>query len=174
MVAGDSRKGIGDLDDFIFRVFKGSLQIGCVPELDAKVNALPVDCISNAIIGFSLQKESLGQVFHLVHPHPVRIDTLLQWIREKGYKIDRVPWEIWRQKLGEASEDNAIYPLLPMFPETLDEAEDHGEIVFDVTNSLTMFQKIGYRIPSIDGKLLNTYYAYLTGVGYIPQGASGQ
>ena len=167
LVMGDSRCGVGDVDDFIFRVFKGSLQIGCVPKLDVELDALPVDCVSKAIVGFSRLKDCRGKVFHLVHPQPVHLDYLVNWIRSKGHVMEEVSWANWRARLVESSRENALYPLLPMFPEAL---EEDGKLVFSVDNTFEKLKDISLEIPLIDDRLLNVYYSYLTGVGFISEG----
>ena len=168
LVMGDSRKGIGDVDDFIFRVFKGSLQVGCVPEVDVELDALPVDCVSKAIVALSRQEDSRGRVFHLLHPRPVHLKELVHWIRSKGHDMEDVPWNTWRSRLVENARDNALYPLLPMFPEGLEEEE--GKLVFSLENTVQKLEGLALDIPSIDNALLNTYYTYLTRVGFIPAG----
>lgn len=65
-----SESGIGNTRDNTYRMLKGCIQMGSVPERDAMVNLIPVDFVSKAIVHLSRQEESIGKTFHLVNPNP--------------------------------------------------------------------------------------------------------
>jgi amino acid adenylation domain-containing protein/thioester reductase-like protein len=169
LTMGDSRSGVWSAGDFLSYLFKGSLQVGCLPGIDAVLDAIPVDYASKAIVEFSLQKDCRGKVFHLAHPRPVHLDYLVNWIRSKGHVMEEVSYENWRARLLERSSENVLYPLLPMFPETLE--EEDGKLVFSMENTVKSLKNISLQIPAIDDRLLNVYYSYFTSVGFITKGA---
>ncbi len=133
VVAGSSETGITKNDGFGSRLFRGCIQLGLAPESwRGPTWVSPVDFVAQAIVWLSLQPELRGRTFHPLNPHTTTVESLLDTICTLGYPITRVPFADWRRALAEAVEagaDNALGPLLPLFPvRTDDEAgEPPGE-----------------------------------------------
>jgi pyochelin synthetase len=170
MVTGDTVNGFANLDDYVYRLIKGCLQVRCIPKTDAVVDFVPVDFVSKAIVYLSRQKNSLGNIFHLVHPRPVPLDKIINWLRSRGRPLEETTYENWRKKLGEASmnsQDNALYPLLSMFPEKMPQEEVAGNFTYDMKNTIKGLENSSLTFPDLDVNLFTTYFEYLNKVGYI-------
>jgi thioester reductase-like protein len=166
MIAGHSRTGIWNTDDFVCRMIKGCIQLGSVPEIGAMVDILPVDYVSKAITHLSRQKESEGKTFHLANPNPADVGNVVQQVRSLGYSIEQVSYDQWREKLINDPE-NALYPLLPVFPERISEEQMSGQIQFDIRNTLKGLANTDIVFPPIDDRLLNTYFSYFIHSGFL-------
>ena len=168
MITGHSETGVSNIDDFACRVIRGCIQIGSVPEMDMMVDVSPVDYVSKAIFHLSRQKESLGKTFHLVNPNPVHVSKLIHWVRSLGYPLQEVSYSQWRKKLIDNPE-NALYPLLPLFPEEIPEKEmsGSGRIQFNMHNTHKGLINTDIIIPALNNKLLRTYFSYFTRTGFL-------
>jgi hypothetical protein len=134
------------------------------------VDFVPVDFVSKAIVYLSRQKNSSGNIFHLVHPDPVPLNKIINWLRSRGRTLEETTYENWRKKLGKASmnsQDNALYPLLSMFPEKMPEEEVSGDFTYDMNNTIKGLKNSNLTFPELDVNLFTTYFRYLNKVGYI-------
>jgi natural product biosynthesis luciferase-like monooxygenase protein/thioester reductase-like protein len=116
-IAGHSRSGVCNDDDFLSRLIKGCLQLGAAPRIDYDWNIAPVDYVSRAIVELSRRPETLGEVLHLTNPRQIAWRRLVALIGQAGYDVRPVPYRSWRsQLLGlDGASGNALQPLLPLF-----------------------------------------------------------
>jgi thioester reductase-like protein len=99
-------------------MLKGFIELGFAPDVDTTVDMTPVDYVSKAIAHLSKQEQSLGKIFHLSNPHPIRSFELFNWIGEFGYPIQLMSHNQWQAEFLNAAErfsDNPLYPLIPFF-----------------------------------------------------------
>jgi thioester reductase-like protein len=175
LIAGHSRSGKWNTDDFTCRLIRGCIQMGSMPELDARVSFVPVDYVSRSIIYLAQQPQSLGQAFHLNNPHYCTWRQIGEWIDRQGYPLDLIHYRDWEERLAKTSPDNALHSLLPFFQQRWSAANlDFAELSqqrpqLDCDTTIASLANAEISCPSIDGELLDTYFKYLTTAGFLPQ-----
>src|SRR4030095_15685373 len=65
-IAGDSRTGAFNPDDMLSRLISGCVRMGAAPDLDWRLDALPVDNVAAAVL--ALSAEPCEGTWHLTHP----------------------------------------------------------------------------------------------------------
>jgi thioester reductase-like protein len=160
-IAGHSETGQGNPDDLMFRILRGSLQLGAVPEMELEIEMSPVDFVSRALVHLSLEEGAAGRVYHLVN-RPTRWSDLLDWIDLSGEPLSRLPLAGWQEELrraAESSSDNALFPLLPVL------AGEEGPAVsqprVEAPATLAALASGHVTCPSLDARLLGLYLAGL-------------
>jgi thioester reductase-like protein len=121
LITGHSRTGAWNTDDFMSRLIKSWVEMGSAPDMDGAIDMTPVDYVSSALVHLSLSEQSLGSVFHLVNPRPVRLREIVEWIRPLGYPVELLPYDRWRTELLGSSgsgKGRAVNPLAPLFSAT--------------------------------------------------------
>ncbi|MDX8031365.1 amino acid adenylation domain-containing protein [Lentzea sp. BCCO 10_0856] len=120
-ITGALAGGCGQLGDYFTRFIKGVLQLGACPEIAATIDFSPVDVVSGMIVELSRDTTS-GRTFHLTHRDPITYREFIDAIRDTGYQLDVVPLHEWEPVLANLryEDDNALYPLLPLFTESAD------------------------------------------------------
>ena len=101
-------------------MIKGCVQLGAYPDLPLRVSGAPVDYVVSAMVNLSRRPEYLRRVFHLVNRHDISWNDLIAWFAAKGYRMERLPHEEWRQRLLTAirlRQENALVGLAPLFSE---------------------------------------------------------
>ncbi|MEH2169753.1 MAG: amino acid adenylation domain-containing protein [Nostoc sp.] len=177
-ITGNSKTGVWNTNDFMCRMIKCCIQLGSVPKIDGLVDMTPVDYVSQAIVYLSQQKESIGEVFHLLNPHPIKLEELMGWVRSYGYPLRLVAYDEWRQELITAakhSPDATLYSLLPLFAEnrfknqiSIEESLAQSRMTqFDCQNTLDKLADTSIVCPAIDDQLLKNYFCYLTRSGFL-------
>lgn len=166
-VIGDTRSGVSNLDDFIFRTMKGALESKSYPSNKGKLSAIAIDDVVIAIVRLSLSSRSIGKAYHLLNPCPIMIDSLIMWARQKGFVLNKTEWEKWVEGLKALGSGSELYPLLPMFPEKIE--EDDGEIEFTMQDTLKDLKEVNVSIHELGDDLLSKYYDYFIKVGYLIQ-----
>jgi amino acid adenylation domain-containing protein/thioester reductase-like protein len=172
-ISGHSQTGACNTDDHTFRMIKGCIQLGSAPKRDTMVNLISADYASRAIVHLSRQKASLGKVFHVVNPHPIQWNELVNLIRSFGYPLRQISDEQWRSELNnlaERSPDNALYPLLPTFSESKSHQTSSSESVIrhiDCQNTVAGLGGTSIVCPPVNRELLSTYFSYLIRSGLL-------
>ena len=65
-IVGDSKTGVSNTDDFLWRLVKGCLQLGKIPRIANVINMCPVDYVADAVAEIAAHETSLAKkVFHI-------------------------------------------------------------------------------------------------------------
>jgi amino acid adenylation domain-containing protein/thioester reductase-like protein len=116
MITGHSQTGVGKSDDLVARMIKGFIQMGSAPAIDLSLSFTPVDYVSQAIVQLSQQPTLWGQAFHLVTPHVLSLDRLVQVIKAVGYPLQSQAYAEWLAAFCHPSNaHNALGPFKSLF-----------------------------------------------------------
>lgn len=166
-ISGDSKTGVCNPDDHTFRMIRGCIQLGSVPQENTMVNLTPVDYASQAIIYLSQQPTSLGKVFHLINPQPLHWEEVVNSIVSFGYPLQSIDYTQWHSKLLREIERSPNNPLSPLVATLTNQAsqntntEDSPTQQIDFQNTLTGLAETTITCPPLNQQLLNTYLSYL-------------
>lgn len=129
-VVGDSKSAVTNTDDFVWRLVKGCIQLGLVPDMNNVVNLVPVDHVARitalASIRLTIDKKvelvqnTFAKVYHVTAHPQIRFNDLLNALKKFGWETKRSDYVQWRASLenhvmtngarGEA--DNALFQLV--------------------------------------------------------------
>lgn len=171
-VSGHSQSGVFNVNDLVYKLIIGCIQLGSVPDRDIQEDIMPVDYVSQAIIHLSKQQKYSGQAFHLVNDQLLHTNTLLQVIQSFGYQTQQLSYEDWQLKLiniAGASPEHPLYPLVPFFSEEDSDKQPvkKGSLKIDCQNAIAELSNSQIICPCIDEKLLFTYISYLAKQGFL-------
>jgi amino acid adenylation domain-containing protein/thioester reductase-like protein len=170
-ISGHSHNGVSNDGDLFSIILKTCIELGQVPELEtsAMTDLVPVDYVSRALVHLSLQEESLGRVFHLVHPRPVAWSKLMEWIVEFGYPLRQVPLARWfaerNRLLGQSP--GGLSAAFDVFSVEQVSGILRQEQRFDCRHTLEGLEGSSIVCPAIDEKLLTTYFSYWIESGHL-------
>jgi thioester reductase-like protein len=176
LIAGHSKTGISNTDDFICLMLKGCIQMGSFPDLDYLLDMSPVDYVSQSIVYLSQQPESIGQAFHLQHPKPIHLREIVKLLNFVGYKLDRVPYQQWQADLKNTVQpDNPLFTLQPFLLEKRTEAQltvlelylQKNRPTISCQDTLKALKGSGISCPPISHKLLLTYFKRFLDSGFL-------
>lgn len=176
LIAGHSKTGVSNTDDFICLMLKGCIQMGSFPDLNYLLDMSPVDYVSRSIVYLSQQPASLGRAFHLQHPQPVRVNKIVQLLRLVGYKIDTVPYQQWQADLKNTVQpDNPLFTLQPFLLEKRSEAQltimelylQQNRPEISCKDTLAALKGSGISCPPINHKLLINYFKKFLDSGFL-------
>lgn len=134
------------------------------------VDMTPVDYVSQGIAYLSRQEASLGNVFHLVNPHPLPWNQLTRWMQLSGYSLETVSYEQWILKLidtPESSLESAFRTLIPFFLSSQERITSSGLLHFDCQNTLDGLANTDIVCPPVSCELLRTQFSYFIQKGFL-------
>jgi amino acid adenylation domain-containing protein/thioester reductase-like protein len=171
-VSGHSETGVFNINDFLYRLIIGCIQLGIAPDIDIMEDIMPVDYTSKSIIHLSRQKANSGKVFHLVNSQLLHTNMLFNVINSCGYQLKIASGDEWRSqlsKIANSSPEHPLYPLVPFFltKQSEEKTSQSGNLQFDCQNTLNGLTDTSLVCPSIDEKLLKTYLSYLIKQGFL-------
>ncbi|RKP01893.1 hypothetical protein CXG81DRAFT_11456 [Caulochytrium protostelioides] len=115
-ILGHSATGIGNSDDFLWRLIKGCIELKRVPRIANNINICPVDYVADlvAAAGFVTDPALDHRVYQAANPHRIRFDELFAQCA-RWYDVAAEDYLQWRSALMELTlqnTDSALYPLL--------------------------------------------------------------
>ncbi len=111
-VAGTPGRGVMKESDFIARLIKGCIRMGTVPQEETNFDIIPVDHLCRMLTAIARSGDTPGRIYHLINKRPYSTSDFARLIRERGYKLTRIPFETWKKQTRK-DKDNALYPLYP-------------------------------------------------------------
>ncbi|KAH7104976.1 alpha-aminoadipate reductase Lys1p [Auriculariales sp. MPI-PUGE-AT-0066] len=172
-VLGDSKTAVTNTDDFVWRLVKGCVQIGYIPDIGNAVNTVPVDRVATvtALAGIlPLQSSAEPVVLHLEGSPRISFNFLLSSLARYGYAVQQCEYVVWRGALEQgAVADNALFPLLHFVLDDLPTSTRAP--VLDDSNTRALLKQSGETITSAAGitlELLGLYFAWLVQAGFLP------
>ncbi|MBW0524956.1 hypothetical protein O181_064671 [Austropuccinia psidii MF-1] len=171
-ILGDLRTGACNTDDFLWRMIKGCVQIGSIPDIDNTINMLPVNHVARCTVLAALEIQEPLKVYHLT-PRPLpRFSFFLNILTHYGYDVKKEDYMGWRIRLEETimsggPSDNALFPLLHFVLNDLPSSTKSAEL--DDRNTVELNQKNGLKENfEISVEDLGIYLAWLIEVNYLP------
>ena len=166
-ITGHSKTGVWNLDDALSRIIKSCIQLKMMPNIEGRIDFTPVDYVSGTIVHISQQSKNLNQTFNLVNTDYLSLDDLFINIKNFGFTLEKVDYNIWRKTLIntlEAGIKNALHPYLPLINEN---QIDFITPIYDCTDTLKALKNIDPTWVMDVKKLLPVYFKFLIDSGYL-------
>ncbi|KAF9560767.1 large subunit of alpha-aminoadipate reductase [Mortierella alpina] len=173
-VLGHTRTGVTNTDDFIWRLIKGCIELGLVPNMNNAVNLCPVDYVAQCVASVATTPGSEeAMVYHVTHPiaPPFRFNEFFQLLTRFGYEVQTTEYIAWRTALMEytlKSQDSALYPLLHLVMDDLPTSTKSPELSDAHTQRVALHGKSTFTAtPRMDTEQIGIYLAYMVKVGFL-------
>jgi L-aminoadipate-semialdehyde dehydrogenase len=163
---------VTNTDDFLWRLVKGCIQLGLVPDINNTVNMVPVDHVAAATGAAAISAAQTGSmtVLHMTASPSPTFNDFLSALSRYGYTTQVCEYVIWRRKLEQhvlEVQDNALFPLLHFVLDDLPTSTKAPEL-----NDANMTQLLERSsLPThatVDDALMGKYIAWLVGAGFLP------
>ncbi|KAF8067844.1 alpha-aminoadipate reductase Lys1p [Lyophyllum atratum] len=171
-VVGDSRTAVTNTDDFIWRLVKGCVQLGLVPDINNTVNMVPVDHVAlcTSLAAVSPLAEAPMSVLHITARPLPTFNGMLTSLRQYGFPTEPCEYVVWRRKLEKhvmEVQDNALFPLLHFVLDDLPTSTKAPEL--DDTNTRRLLeQHTGELATTVSEPIMGLYLAWLIAAGFLP------
>ncbi|KAF8886556.1 alpha-aminoadipate reductase Lys1p [Infundibulicybe gibba] len=170
-VVGDSRTAVTNTDDFIWRMVKGCVQLGLVPDINNTVNMVPVDHVAlcTALAAVSPLPEGFPVLHITAKPLP-RFNGFLSMLSQYGFPTQQCDYLVWRRKLEQhvmEVQDNALFPLLHFVLDDLPTSTKAPELD-DSNTAALLHQHPTDSALTVDDSLMGLYLAWLVAAEFLP------
>ena len=177
LVTGDGR-GRSNVDDLTSRFISGCIRMHAAPDLDWRMDCVPVDDAARAIVRLALAHDDGVGVHHVTSTRPRHWRECVLWMRLRGYDVELLPYAEWAEMLW-ATEDTShpLYALRSFFLRrisaerdlTLPELfEESRRSQVDSTRSARALGALGVSIADVDSRLLSRYFDDFVRRGIVP------
>jgi thioester reductase-like protein len=159
-------------DDLLYRMLRGSVDLGAVPDIDISVDMTPVDFVARAVVCGVLGR-AVPPVSHLVNPCPTTLAAIADILRRRGYQLKGLPMAAWLSQAAAAvgrDETHPLYPLLTLLPQWADSLKPrpNGKAKFAWRNTAAALEMLDLRCPPIDTTLIAIYLDWFVAEGALP------
>lgn len=171
-VMGDTHLGLSSPASFVTQMIKGCLEIGASPHLEAALNLVPADYVSQAIVHLSLCSSSFGNTFNIVNPQSLMWNDLVTWMQDAGYQIDHVSYEVWCSKvlsMASTTPKNSLLLLTTLLTNQSFIQKSLGAFYFDSPDLLQQLSEAGIRCSQSQLDRLAVYFQSFYQTGLIDQ-----
>ena len=176
LLTGDSATGVSRHDDLVSSLFKGCIQMGTAPDLDWRIDAVPVDQAARAIVHLSATASRGVATFHESARQPRHWRECVLWMNLYGYPVRLVAYERWAEQLARdaAKPDHALHRLRGFFlrrwpdgtavPELYEEARSSAP---RSTRTQRLVSQAGLEFQRLDAALLERYFGEYVSAGFL-------
>lgn len=160
-------------DDFIWRLVKGCVQLGLIPDINNTINMVPVDHVARCTVLSAIEPPppKSAKVHHITSRPSIRFNELLDSLSVFGYNVERCEYVIWRGKLEKhvmEVQDNALFPLLHFVLDDLPTSTKAPEL--NDQNTFDLLKKYGEEKGGVvDQQLIGRYIAWLVSATFLPK-----
>lgn len=171
-VVGDSKTAVTNTDDFLWRMVKGCVQLGLVPDMNNTINMVPVDHVARCTVlaAVSPLAGASQSVCHVTAKPPPTYNTMLSSLKQYGYPTETCEYLVWRRKLEQhvmEVQDNALFPLLHFVLDDLPTSTKSAEL--DDSNTVSLLKNGDSKTSAtVDDDLMGLYLSWLVGAGFLP------
>ncbi|KAH7926259.1 large subunit of L-aminoadipate-semialdehyde dehydrogenase [Leucogyrophana mollusca] len=175
-VVGDSQTAVTNTDDFIWRMVKGCVQLGLVPNINNTVNMVPVDHVARctALAAVAPLPNAPLSVLHITARPLPTFNDMLSSLVQYGFPTEQCEYLLWRRKLEQhvmEVQDNALFPLLHFVLDDLPTSTKAPEL--DDSNTVALLRPHAENCDStVSDELMGKYFAWLVGAGFLPPPSS--
>ena len=178
LISGDGRRGRSNVDDLTSRFIAGCIRMHAAPDLDWRMDCVPVDDAARAIVRLALAHESGVGVSHVTAAQPRHWRECVLWMRLRGYDVDLLPYAEWADVLR--ATEGASHPLHglrsfflhPIAAEshlTLPELfEESRRSSVNGTRTRRALAALGVTVHAVDSRLLSRYFDDFVRRGVVP------
>lgn len=177
-IVGDSQSAVTNTDDFLWRLVKGCIQLGAIPDINNSINMVPVDHVARITSVAALQSPLMPLAVHHVTARPApRFNAFLSALTRYGYNVERTEYLPWRTQLEQhvlKVQDNALFPLLHFVLDDLPTSTKAAEL--DDSNTIAVLKAAGeVEAVTVDERQVGLYLAWLVAAGFLdsPPGREG-
>jgi amino acid adenylation domain-containing protein/thioester reductase-like protein len=166
-ISGHSKTGACQPDDFIWRIIKSCIELGLAPKLNAKLDMMPVDYISQSIVRLSQDEATLGQNFHLLNPKPTSFSEFIKAIESLGYPLSRMSIDEWMTAIQQDSThtfDNGRVAVGNILAEGNFKG---GNLIFSNRKTLKTLTRQSIECPTVKAEQLITNLSHFIQKGFI-------
>jgi hypothetical protein len=168
LISGDSRTGAFNRDDLLSAMVSGCIRMRSAPDLDWKVDCVPVVLAARAIVDLS---GADGDVIHLPHERPRHWRECVLWMRLYGYDVRLVSYHTWLKQLDREAETG--HPLRPLRSFFLDRPAGGGgltipELYEETRRTRALAGRTIRACPPLDASLLDRYFSAFVAAGHVP------
>ena len=178
LVTGDRIHGRSNVDDLVSRFVAGCIRMHAAPDLDWRLDCVPVDEVVDAVVRLSRSHATGIATWHITAERPRHWRECVLWMRLCGYEVDLLPYREWMNLLS-ATDDirHPLHSLRSFFlhgvaaeghltlPELFEESRRAHVSAMHTRRSL---DALGHRPLPIDSKLLSRYFDHFVEQGVVP------
>jgi len=171
-VVGDSHSAVTNTDDFIWRLVKGCIQLGLVPDINNTINMVPVDYVAQiaSVAAAEPLPDAALTVLHVTARPPPTYNELFSSLSNYGFETTQCEYLVWRRRLEQhimKVQDNALFPLLHFVLDDLPTSTKAPELNDSNTRALLSRQQ-DRESMTVDSNLMGAYLSWLVEVGFLP------
>jgi len=152
---------------------------GLAPAIDLPLDYVPADVCAAAVRHIAMTEEAAGHTYHLASPQHALLSSLVGRLRDRGYRIDEVPFGDWVSELARQAALDPSQPMAAFLPLFVDRGGDAGLTVAEMylahvfpaysrANTERALRGSGIAFPPVTGRLLDRNIDRLMETGYLP------
>ncbi|KAL0092096.1 hypothetical protein J3Q64DRAFT_1819684 [Phycomyces blakesleeanus] len=167
-VCGDSINGVWNTSEQYPLMFIGGGSVmKKMPDLDTVIDWIPVDYAAKSIVDIMLNSVSKSSsekesVFHIVNPHRVTWNNVLESMRESGMVFDIVPTKKWVEELSN-DEKNPAFKLMSFYENNFNESFKMP--IWDTRKTISSSATLKMS-PIFDVSIFSKYLSHWESVGF--------
>jgi len=177
-IVGSRRTGVWNTATEMCALIRFITDTGLAPDIDLPLDFVPADICAAAIRHISSLETATGRTYHLASPKYALLGSLVDRLREHGFRISKIPFGVWVSELLRHAAHNPSHPMTTFLPLFLDRDKESGLTLAEMylehifphytrSNTEQALKGSGIIFPPVDGGLLDRNIGRLIATGYL-------
>jgi len=177
-IVGSLRTGVWNTATEMCALIRFITDTGLAPDIDLPLDFVPADICAAAIRHISSLETATGRTYHLASPKYALLGSLVDRLREHGFRISKIPFGVWVSELLRHAAHNPSHPMTTFLPLFLDRDKESGLTLAEMylehifphytrSNTEQALKGSGIIFPPVDGGLLDRNIGRLIATGYL-------
>lgn len=142
-------------------LLKGCLQLGVAPRWSFPFDMMPVDYLSRAIVGLTLQNKTNFQIFNLANINTITWEEYFKLINQYGFNLNLISSDEWiEQYVKHLDENNALYPFKDYYLHSVS-FNTSGKYTIKTINTRMQLERLNLCYPDQHDEQIKIYLDYL-------------
>ncbi|MEV0762623.1 thioester reductase domain-containing protein [Nocardia sp. NPDC050435] len=164
-VCGSPRTGAAGPDDAFWTMVRAAVHVGGVPPGgDAEVRLVPADYVAAALV-HTVVHGTPTPVHHLINPTSMRLESIWERLRHRGFDLPTVPAEELVARLQRAATTDHVLAAALI----LAEGAAPGAARITAERTAAALAGSGLACPPMTPALLDRHLDYFTDTGFLPR-----
>lgn len=169
LVMGHTVTGACTPDNFLSIMLRALLDLGVFPKCDARLDIVPVDFVSRALVEICRDGAPPGGTYHFASPSPATFQQVHEWLLTYGYDLTPVDYPELGERLAGLPPDHPAYGVMPLLQAQGAEQEYHSVFnqSFSCANTWERLRDSGITCEPVGEETVHRALSYFVGTGFL-------
>ncbi len=149
---------------------KGCIQMQAIPNINARLNIMPVDVLSSVIVKIIQSRYDAPNVYNIINPYCCTWSDICRYIVSNDFYVESMSYNKWlKDYLNKTDQDNALFLLRPLYNAIDMSIFEKQDKLYDANynNTKKIYEMLSIGNVDMSEHILEAYFQYMKNSGFL-------